>query len=129
MSRLFNIVDVPAELSACEISLRKHHHLTWHALSSAGMPFASRENSLLYSDIPKKIRKDILTVLSWKHLLDHFQVRETTLVPSFIYLIRGRIAFKHYLKKLSIWFCFFIIFIFEGIAAFAVSPVYVCLHM
>lgn len=102
MSKLFNIVDVPAELSAREISLRKPHHLTRHALCSAGMPFASRENSLLYSDIPKKIRKDILTVLSWKHLLDHFQVRETTFVPSFIYFIRGKIAFKQYLKKLCI---------------------------
>uniref|UniRef100_A0A671VCR1 dipeptidyl-peptidase IV n=1 Tax=Sparus aurata TaxID=8175 RepID=A0A671VCR1_SPAAU len=31
------------------------------------------ENALLYSDIPKKIRKDALLVLSWKQLLDHFQ--------------------------------------------------------
>lgn len=41
-----------------------------------GMPYASRENALLYSDIPKKIRKDALLVLSWKQLLDHFQVRK-----------------------------------------------------
>ncbi|XP_075878794.1 dipeptidyl peptidase 9-like isoform X2 [Nelusetta ayraudi] len=46
-----------------------------HRIYYLGMPFASRENSLLFSDIPKKIRKDILTVLSWKHLLDHFQAR------------------------------------------------------
>lgn len=32
------------------------------------------ENALLYSDIPKKIRKDSLLVLSWKMMLDHFQV-------------------------------------------------------
>jgi len=37
------------------------------------MPYASRENALLYSDIPKKIRKDALLVLSWKPMLDHFQ--------------------------------------------------------
>lgn len=39
-----------------------------------GMPYASRENALLYSDIPKKVRKDALLVLSWKPMLDHFQV-------------------------------------------------------
>uniref|UniRef100_A0A671VBD8 dipeptidyl-peptidase IV n=1 Tax=Sparus aurata TaxID=8175 RepID=A0A671VBD8_SPAAU len=38
------------------------------------------ENALLYSDIPKKIRKDALLVLSWKQLLDHFQVRKFTIV-------------------------------------------------
>uniref|UniRef100_A0AAQ5XIT9 dipeptidyl-peptidase IV n=1 Tax=Amphiprion ocellaris TaxID=80972 RepID=A0AAQ5XIT9_AMPOC len=32
-----------------------------------------RENALLYSDIPKKIRKDALLVLTWKPMLDHFQ--------------------------------------------------------
>uniref|UniRef100_A0A8C5C240 dipeptidyl-peptidase IV n=1 Tax=Gadus morhua TaxID=8049 RepID=A0A8C5C240_GADMO len=32
-----------------------------------------RENSLLYSEIPKKIRKEALLVLSWKQMLDHFQ--------------------------------------------------------
>lgn len=41
-----------------------------------GMPYASRENALLYSDIPKKLRKDALLVLSWKPMLDHFQVRK-----------------------------------------------------
>lgn len=39
-----------------------------------GMPYGSRENSLLYSEIPKKIRKEALLVLSWKQMLDHFQV-------------------------------------------------------
>uniref|UniRef100_A0A8C2ZQG2 dipeptidyl-peptidase IV n=1 Tax=Cyclopterus lumpus TaxID=8103 RepID=A0A8C2ZQG2_CYCLU len=33
----------------------------------------NRENSLLYSEIPKKIRKEALLVLSWKQMLDHFQ--------------------------------------------------------
>lgn len=98
------LLTLHAESSAREISLRKRHRLTRHALCSAGMPFASRENSLLYSDIPKKIRKDILTVLSWKHLLDHFQVRETTFVPSVIYLSCRKITFRQYLKKLSIFF-------------------------
>lgn len=40
-----------------------------------GMPYGSRENSLLYSEIPKKIRKEALLVLSWKQMLDHFQVK------------------------------------------------------
>lgn len=39
-----------------------------------GMPYGSRENSLLYSEIPKKVRKEALLVLSWKQMLDHFQV-------------------------------------------------------
>lgn len=38
------------------------------------MPYGSRENSLLYSEIPKKVRKEALLVLSWKQMLDHFQV-------------------------------------------------------
>uniref|UniRef100_A0A3B3WH94 dipeptidyl-peptidase IV n=1 Tax=Poecilia mexicana TaxID=48701 RepID=A0A3B3WH94_9TELE len=33
----------------------------------------NRENSLLYSEIPKKVRKEALLVLSWKQMLDHFQ--------------------------------------------------------
>lgn len=40
-----------------------------------GMPYTSRDNALLYSDIPKKVRKDALLVLSWKQMLDRFQVR------------------------------------------------------
>jgi hypothetical protein len=42
------------------------------------MPYGSRENSLLYSEIPKKIRKEALLVLSWKQMLDHFQVKENS---------------------------------------------------
>uniref|UniRef100_A0A8C2Q9J6 dipeptidyl-peptidase IV n=1 Tax=Cyprinus carpio TaxID=7962 RepID=A0A8C2Q9J6_CYPCA len=45
-----------------------------HRLYYLGMPYGSRENSLLYSEIPKKIRKEALLVLSWKQMLDHFQV-------------------------------------------------------
>uniref|UniRef100_A0A8C7TUY7 dipeptidyl-peptidase IV n=1 Tax=Oncorhynchus mykiss TaxID=8022 RepID=A0A8C7TUY7_ONCMY len=41
-----------------------------HRLYYLGEP---RENSLLYSEIPKKIRKEALLVLSWKQMLDHFQ--------------------------------------------------------
>ncbi|KAM4629639.1 dipeptidyl peptidase 9 isoform 2-T3 [Polymixia lowei] len=44
-----------------------------HRLYYLGMPYTSRENALLYSDIPKKVRKDALLVLSWKQVLDHFQ--------------------------------------------------------
>lgn len=44
----------------------------------AGMPYGSRENSLLYSEIPKKVRKEALLVLSWKQMLDHFQVSSCT---------------------------------------------------
>lgn len=43
--------------------------------ASTGMPYGSRENSLLYSEIPKKVRKEALLLLSWKQMLDHFQVR------------------------------------------------------
>lgn len=44
------------------------------SLFSQGMPYGSRENSLLYSEIPKKVRKEALLLLSWKQMLDHFQV-------------------------------------------------------
>ncbi|XP_034737084.1 dipeptidyl peptidase 9-like isoform X2 [Etheostoma cragini] len=44
-----------------------------HRIYYLGMPYASRENALLYSDIPKKVRKDALLVLSWKKMLDRFQ--------------------------------------------------------
>lgn len=42
-----------------------------------GMPYGSRENSLLYSEIPRKVRKEALLLLSWKQMLDHFQVSYT----------------------------------------------------
>lgn len=49
-----------------------------------GMAYNSRENALLYSDIPKKVRKDALLVLIWKQLLNHFQVRrDFSPLPSF----------------------------------------------
>ena len=41
------------------------------------MPYGSRENSLLYSEIPRKVRKEALLLLSWKQMLDHFQVSRT----------------------------------------------------
>uniref|UniRef100_A0A8C2X651 dipeptidyl-peptidase IV n=1 Tax=Cyclopterus lumpus TaxID=8103 RepID=A0A8C2X651_CYCLU len=44
-----------------------------HRIYYLGMPYASRDNALLYSDIPKKIRRDALMVLSWKKMLDRFQ--------------------------------------------------------
>uniref|UniRef100_A0A8C7IPD2 dipeptidyl-peptidase IV n=1 Tax=Oncorhynchus kisutch TaxID=8019 RepID=A0A8C7IPD2_ONCKI len=51
-----------------------------HRLYYLGMSYGSRENSLLYSEIPKKIRKEALLVLSWKQMLDHFQVNITYLI-------------------------------------------------
>ncbi|XP_060037931.1 dipeptidyl peptidase 9 isoform X2 [Erinaceus europaeus] len=47
-----------------------------HRLYYLGMPYGSRENSLLYSEIPRKVRKEALLLLSWKQMLDHFQERE-----------------------------------------------------
>ncbi|KAB0396890.1 hypothetical protein E2I00_009805, partial [Balaenoptera physalus] len=44
-----------------------------HRLYYLGMPYGSRENSLLYSEIPRKVRKEALLLLSWKQMLDHFQ--------------------------------------------------------
>ncbi|XP_029470433.1 dipeptidyl peptidase 9 isoform X2 [Rhinatrema bivittatum] len=44
-----------------------------HRLYYLGMPYGSRENSLLYSEIPKKVRKETLLLLSWKQMLEHFQ--------------------------------------------------------
>ncbi|KAF7223384.1 dipeptidyl peptidase 9-like [Nothobranchius furzeri] len=45
-----------------------------HRLYYLGMPYGSRENSLLYSEIPRKVQKEALLVLPWKQMLDHFQV-------------------------------------------------------
>lgn len=67
------------------------------------MPYGSRENSLLYSEIPKKIRKEALLVLSWKQMLDHFQVNSpsllsvcaTTKLPSML-LLKSKILSNHY---------------------------------
>lgn len=75
--------------------------LTWSVLSVlTGMPYASRENALLYSDIPKKIRKDALLVLSWKQLLDHFQVRRIfSHLPSFSGILIRLILYKPGFKK------------------------------
>lgn len=55
------------------------HWLYFCTLCWPGMPYGSRENSLLYSEIPKKIRKEALLVLSWKQMLDHFQVNSPSL--------------------------------------------------
>ncbi|XP_005992020.1 dipeptidyl peptidase 9 [Latimeria chalumnae] len=44
-----------------------------HRLYYLGIPYGSRENSLLYSEIPKKVRKKAYLLLSWKQMLDHFQ--------------------------------------------------------
>uniref|UniRef100_A0A8C5D3C5 dipeptidyl-peptidase IV n=1 Tax=Gouania willdenowi TaxID=441366 RepID=A0A8C5D3C5_GOUWI len=43
-----------------------------HRVYYLGMPNASRENSLFYSDIPKTVCKEGLSVLSWKPLLECF---------------------------------------------------------
>lgn len=44
-----------------------------HRIYYLGMPYGSSENTLLYSDIPKKICKNSLMVLSWKPMLLHFE--------------------------------------------------------
>ncbi|XP_075467504.1 dipeptidyl peptidase 9 [Ascaphus truei] len=44
-----------------------------HRLYYLGMPYGSRENSLLYSEIPRKVRKETTLLLSWKQMLEHFQ--------------------------------------------------------
>ncbi|KAM4707534.1 dipeptidyl peptidase 9 isoform 2-T4 [Discoglossus pictus] len=44
-----------------------------HRLYYLGMPYGSRENSLLYSEIPRKVRRETTLLLSWKQLLEHFQ--------------------------------------------------------
>ncbi|KAM8940315.1 dipeptidyl peptidase 9 isoform 2-T2 [Pelodytes ibericus] len=44
-----------------------------HRLYFLGMPYGSRENSLLYCEIPRKVRKETTLLLSWKQLLEHFQ--------------------------------------------------------
>ncbi|KAG8454462.1 hypothetical protein GDO86_000908 [Hymenochirus boettgeri] len=42
-----------------------------HRLYFLGMPYGTRENTLLYSEIPYQVRKE--TTLSWKQLLENFQ--------------------------------------------------------
>ncbi|CAH2292831.1 dipeptidyl peptidase 9 isoform X1 [Pelobates cultripes] len=44
-----------------------------HRLYFLGMPYGSRENSLMYCDIPRKVRKESTPQLAWKQLLEHFQ--------------------------------------------------------
>ncbi|KAG9352070.1 hypothetical protein JZ751_020483 [Albula glossodonta] len=46
-----------------------HSHRVYYLAMSSD----SRENSLYYSEIPKKINKNALLFLSWKPLLQHFQ--------------------------------------------------------
>ncbi|KAK7944464.1 hypothetical protein WMY93_000192 [Mugilogobius chulae] len=64
-----------------------------HRLYYLGMPYGSRENSLLYSEIPKKVRKEALLVLSWKQMLDHFQVSNTREAAVFYSLLAVRSVF------------------------------------
>ncbi|XP_058855005.1 dipeptidyl peptidase 8-like isoform X1 [Acipenser ruthenus] len=44
-----------------------------HRMYYLAMSNESRENALFYSEIPKKINRDNLLLLSWKPLLEHFQ--------------------------------------------------------
>ncbi|CAN9500357.1 unnamed protein product [Ophioblennius macclurei] len=44
-----------------------------HRVYYLGMSYGSIENTLLYSDIPKKVRKDALLIVTWKPMLLHFQ--------------------------------------------------------
>uniref|UniRef100_A0A673C7M5 dipeptidyl-peptidase IV n=1 Tax=Sphaeramia orbicularis TaxID=375764 RepID=A0A673C7M5_9TELE len=44
-----------------------------HRIYFLGVPYTTRDNSLLYCDVPKKVRQDSLLVLSWKPMFSHFQ--------------------------------------------------------
>uniref|UniRef100_A0A6I8QND6 dipeptidyl-peptidase IV n=1 Tax=Xenopus tropicalis TaxID=8364 RepID=A0A6I8QND6_XENTR len=44
-----------------------------HRLYFLGMPYGTRENTLLYSEIPRQVRKETTLLLSWKQLLENFQ--------------------------------------------------------
>ncbi|XP_078468803.1 dipeptidyl peptidase 9 isoform X1 [Lampetra planeri] len=43
-----------------------------HRVYYLGMPFGSRESSLLYSEIPKSIDPDGFMILTWRQMLNHF---------------------------------------------------------
>lgn len=45
-----------------------------------GVPYASKDNTLLYSDLPRNLRHGTLTVLHWKKMLSNFQVRGVSLL-------------------------------------------------
>uniref|UniRef100_A0A671KQG3 dipeptidyl-peptidase IV n=1 Tax=Sinocyclocheilus anshuiensis TaxID=1608454 RepID=A0A671KQG3_9TELE len=51
--------------------VKPHDHIHYRVCKIFKNVF--KKNSLLYSEIPKKIRKEALLVLSWKQMLDHFQ--------------------------------------------------------
>lgn len=44
-----------------------------HRIYFLGTFFGFKDNTLMYADLPKNIRKGALFVLNWKKLLDHFQ--------------------------------------------------------
>lgn len=44
-----------------------------HRIYYLGVPYASKDNTLLYSDLPRNLRHGTLTVLHWKKMLSNFQ--------------------------------------------------------
>lgn len=46
----------------------------------------NRENTLFYSEIPKTINKAAVLMLSWKPLLDLFQVGLDIVIPVILYM-------------------------------------------
>ncbi|XP_062452148.1 dipeptidyl peptidase 9 isoform X2 [Rhea pennata] len=70
-SEVVEMEDVPSQFQFVRKTEESSPHS--HRLYYLGMPYGSRENSLLYSEIPKKVRKEALLLLSWKQMLDHFQ--------------------------------------------------------
>ncbi|XP_008332047.1 dipeptidyl peptidase 9-like isoform X2 [Cynoglossus semilaevis] len=46
-----------------------------HRIYCLGMPYNSRESTLLYIDVPKSIQKDAMLVLSPKQMLGQFKIR------------------------------------------------------
>lgn len=86
------------------------------------MPYGSRENSLLYSEIPKKIRKEALLVLSWKQMLDHFQVNSTFSYPCSIHPKEHSVLCVTVGWFLDVIFSFVLVSVPVGVAALFLVP-------
>lgn len=54
-----------------------------------GMPYNSRESTLLYIDVPKSIQKDAMLVLSPKQMLGQFKVRRNPCFNYFLDIFSG----------------------------------------
>lgn len=63
--------------------LPKNNYDNFFAL--AAMSGENRENTLFYSEIPKSVNRAAVSMLSWKPLLDLFQVGLTVVLPALWY--------------------------------------------